>query len=229
MDDELSWSNVGRHELGGGSVGKNKAIELAARLSRDFPHLDIAGEARDARFLVRRDPEILATSDLVVIATGSWMADSVLNRWHVENGRVVPFLYGWTENRAVAGHALLIANQGGCLRCGFGATGTPNFQASLWPDGGLVEEPSCGNHFQPYGSVELGFIVDLIAEAALDALLDAPDRSRHSLWLGRTQRLEAQGGSWSEDARRLLSSTECTGCCAARAWPAKTCPVCRAD
>lgn len=224
--DDLSWSNVGRHELGAASVGKSKATELAARLCRDFPHLDIIGEARDARFLVRRDPEVLATSDLVIVATGSWMADSLLNRWHVENGRTVPFLYGWTENRAVAGHAVLIAGQGGCLRCGFGATGVPDFQASLWPDGGLVEEPACGNHFQPYGAVELGFIVDAIAEAALDALLVAPDRSRHSLWLGRTQHLEAEGGSWSEEAQRLLGSDGSASRCAVRDWPQRACPVC---
>lgn len=227
--DELNWSNVGRHELGGGSVGKNKATELAARLARDFPHLDIAGEASDARYLVRRNPEILSASDLVVVATGSWLADSVLNRWHVENGRTVPFLYGWTENRAVAGHAVLIASQGGCLRCGFGATGVPNFQASLWADGGLVEEPSCGNHFQPYGAVELGYVVDLIAEAALDALLDVPDRSVHSLWLGRTRHLEAQGGIWSEDALPLLGSDGGASRCVVRDWPQATCPICGAS
>jgi len=54
------------------------------------------------------------------------------------------------------------------------------------------------------GVIELGIIVDMIAEAALDALLAALDRSRHSLWLDRSQHLEARGGSWSHDGKALL-------------------------
>lgn len=224
--DDLGWSNVGRHELGSASVGKNKAVELASRLSRDFPHLDIAGEAHDARYLMYHNPEILSASDLVIVTTGSWMADSGLNRWHVENERAIPFLYGWTENRAAAGHAVVIIGQGGCLRCGFGPTGIPKFQATLWADGTLLEEPACGNHFQPYGAVELGFIVDLIADAALDALLAPPQHSHHSMWLGRRRHLEAQGGSWSDDAKPLLTGDESGARCAFRDWPQAACPVC---
>ena len=154
------------------------------------------------------------------------MADSALNRWHIENSMAPPFLYGWTENRVAAGHAVVIRGQGGCLRCGLGPTGIPDFQATTWPDDTLLEEPACGNHFQPYGAVELGFIVDLIAETALDTLLDAPEHSRHSLWLGRRRHLEAQGGRWSNEAIALLGDDDSGARCLSRDWPKKPCPVC---
>jgi len=225
--DEMSWSNVGRHELGARSVGLNKAEELAKRLSADFPHLEIIGEPFDAHGLVSLEPERLLESDLVIAATGSWQAEGELNRWHVAERRPMPFLYGWTENYASAGHAVVIGGTGACLRCGIGATGIPAFQATSWPEGRVtLEEPACGNHFQPYGAVELGFVVDLIADAALEALLDPPAEARHALWLARTERLTANGGAWSKDVVEMFGAGFEGGRWMSRQWPIAECPAC---
>ncbi len=225
--EDLSWSNVGRHELGARSVGLNKAEELAKRLSADFPHLSISGAPYTAHAVTSLEPERLRASDLVIGATGSWQGDGELNRWHVEEGRPIPFLYAWADAHASAGHAVTIGADGGCLRCGVGPTGVPVFWATTWPEeGGMLEEPACGNHFQPYGAVELGFVVDLVADAALEALLDPPASSREALWLTRTDRLEANRGGWSPDLIAMFGEGFEGGRWTKRDWPAASCPAC---
>lgn len=226
--DTLGWPNVGRHELGARSVSHNKAVELAERLKGDFPHLDIIGEPIGAHNLTRLKPEHLRTSDLVIAATGSWQAEGELNRWHVEEGRSIPFVYGWTENHASAGHAVVITGRGGCFRCGVSPTGVAAFQATRWPEGGAtLEEPACGNHFQPYGAIELGFVVDLIADTAIETLLDPSIKSGHALWLTRTERLLANGGAWSKEIEDMFGEDFEGGRWTRREWPSAACPVCK--
>lgn len=223
--EDLAWSNVGRHELGAGSVGRNKALELAARLRRDLPHLSFHGHAAGAHSLVEHGA-LLAASDLVVVATGSWDADGALNRWHVADGRRKPFVYCWAEECALAGHAVEVATVGGCLRCGVGATGVPAFRATEWPDGApAYEEPACGNPYQPYGAVDIASVVDLAARIALDALLSPASASRHAMFMGAQSDIVAQGGQWTGD---LLGVSDEPGARRIeRDWPRDpACPAC---
>ncbi|WP_114947570.1 ThiF family adenylyltransferase [Microvirga calopogonii] len=198
--DDLAWANVGRHPLGAGSVGKNKAVELAARLRADYPHLRIDGHNTLAQALVI-DGEHIGDADLVVCATGSWAADSALDNWHISAGRSKPVVYAWTEAHACAGHAVAIAGTGGCLHCGIGRTGVPRFQITAWPDegAGAKEEPACGVHYQPYGPVELGYINNMVAELAIDILLGRVGVSTHRVWCGRRSYMESVGGRWSKE------------------------------
>jgi sulfur-carrier protein adenylyltransferase/sulfurtransferase len=172
-------------------------------------------------------PEVLLESDLVLVATGSWQADGELNRWHIDQGRTVPILYGWAESHAAAGHAVVVAREGGCLRCGVGPTGVPIFQATQWPDGATQEEPACGNHFQPSGAIELSFVSNMIANAALQVLLSRPSESQHQLWLSSGARLKDNGGKWTESAQSLLGDAP-HGFITERPWPATECGACRA-
>jgi hypothetical protein len=225
--DVFNWSNLGRHELGASSIGRNKALELATRLQADFPHLTIVGHDVSAQALISGYGDLLAQSDLVIAATGSWDAEGALNRWHFFKGRLVPILYGWTESFAAAGHAVVIAREGGCLRCGIGPTGVPAFTATSWDAGGAtIEEPSCGNHFTPYGAVELGFVVDLIADTALRTLLNPPDQSEHVIWLAPHSRVAEAGGQWSAALQTEYSDALEGGRRLARAWPASGCRAC---
>jgi sulfur-carrier protein adenylyltransferase/sulfurtransferase len=121
--DALSWPNVGRHQLGASAVGRNKAEALAERLQTDFPHLQIESRACGLHEVLQTDPGLLEVADLVISATGSWTAESALNRWHVDHGRRHTILYAWTEAHACAGHAVAIAGEGGCFRCHIGRTG----------------------------------------------------------------------------------------------------------
>ncbi len=110
--DILSWPNVGRHPLGASAVGRNKAEALAERLQTDFPHLQIEHRAYDLHELLSAEHHTLIAADLIVAATGSWAAESALNRWHVDQERTRPILYCWTEAHACAGHGAAIAKVG---------------------------------------------------------------------------------------------------------------------
>lgn len=225
--ETLDWPNLGRHELGAASIGRNKALELAAQLQRAFPHLTIEGHEVSAQALVEGYGELLSSSDLVVAATGSWAAESALNRWHLTHGRRQPFLYGWTESYCVAGHSVLIGTEGGCLRCGIGGTGVPHLQACSWTDGkALLEEPSCGNHFTPYGAIELGYVVDLIAEAALAGLISAVPISRHAVWLSAAENIAQAGACLTEAMAQAAGDVQHQRIVRLN-WDANECPACK--
>lgn len=160
--------------------------------------MTIVGHLVSAQALINDYESLLDDSDVVIATTSSWDAESAINRWHVATGRRAPIIYGWTESRASAGHAVTISGDGGCFRCGIGGTGRPAFQTTEHDEAATIEEPGCGNHFTPYGAIELGFVVDLIARGALRALLERPAVSTHEIWLTPIEDLVANGGRWSE-------------------------------
>jgi molybdopterin/thiamine biosynthesis adenylyltransferase len=227
--DVLGWPNVGRHPLGATAVGRNKTEALAARLQADFPHLEIKGLARDVQWLLEHDEARLEV-DLIVAATGSWAAECALNRWHIERGRPMPVLYGWTEAHACAGHAVAIGREGGCLQCNLGRTGAPEFKVVTWPDGGDAnhEEPACGTHFQPYGPVELGFITAMISDLGLDCLLNPPATSVHRVFAAADGRVKMLGGRWSEQWLAEHSGGSGGATTVDRDWPRSCCSRCGA-
>ena len=198
--DVLGWPNVGRHPLGASAVGRNKAESLAERLQADFPHLQIESQACSVEKLLQSNPELLGAADLIIAATGSWGAESALNRWHVEHGRPRPILYCWTEAHACAGHAVAIVREGGCFQCHIGRTGTPSFKIVDWLGGGDAsqEEPACGAHYHPYGPVELSYVTAMISDVAMDCLLSPPTRSFSRVFATSQHRIDELGGQWSD-------------------------------
>ena len=171
--DALIWPNVARHPLGASAVGHNKAESLAQRLQPDFPHLEIEGRGCHLEEVLHDDPSLMQVANLVVATTGNWPAESLLNRWHIQQGRSNPILYGWTEPHAAAGHAVAIVADGGCFQCNVGRTGVPSFHVVDWPDGGHgnEEEPACGAHYNPYDPVELAYVTAMVGDAALHCLV----------------------------------------------------------
>lgn len=226
---EFEWPNLGRHELGAGSVGQKKALELAVRLQADFPHLTVIDHPVSVHALINGYESLLDESDVIVAATGSWDAESALNRWHVANGRRAPIVYGWTESHAAAGHAVTISGNGGCLRCGIGGTGRPLFHATEHGETATIEEPACGNHFTPYGAIELGFVVDLISRATLRALLETSAVSMHDLWLAPAEDVVASGGRWSAALEHDHPDATAGGRLLQRPWPTSCCTACGED
>lgn len=227
--ERLSWSNVGRHELGAEDVGRSKVEALAERIRRQLPHLDVHAQALDVRGFMLSHEDVLDEADLVVCATGSWDAEAAVDAWRASRSREVPVLYGWMEDRALAAHAVTIAGGGGCLRCGFDRTGTPVFPAIRWPEGRPVdEEPACGNHYQPYGAVELGHAVDLVSRAALDALLDQPISISHRAWLAPMADVAAAGAEWSPQLRERAPASLLGAAMITLDWP-MGCAACMAE
>lgn len=226
--DAVAWANVGRHPLGASAVGKNKAEALAEKLRADFPHATFTPFAVGLFEMVRSSRKALLESDLVVSAMGSWRAESQLNDWHCQEDRPMPIVYGWTEAHAAAGHAVVIGQKGGCLRCGVGRTGVPTFQVTTWPDGGsgALEEPACGAHYQAYGPVELSFVMGLIAQTVLDGLLGKIGQSAHRVYATRRTLLDDAGGSWSSEFIDAYPGREDGGFIVDRVWPGSACTNC---
>jgi hypothetical protein len=198
--DELSWANIGRHPLGASAVGRNKAEALAERLQSDYPHLQIEGRACELHGILLTETELLDRANLIIAATGSWSAESALNRWHINDGRQRPILYAWTEAHACAGHGVAIASEGGCLQCHIGRTGEPTFKVVDWPEGGSAnqEEPACGAHYQPYGPIELAYVTAMLSEIALDCLLIPLSQSFSRAITASSIRIAKLGGRLSE-------------------------------
>ena len=223
--DELCWANVGRHALGADSVGRNKAKALAERLQREFPHLQFEGHDSTIEAALLTDGAWLLRSDLIVCLTGNWVAESWLNEWHVKSGLDNAVLYGWTEDHAVAGSAVVIAPKGRCLACGIGRTGTPLLTAVDWPDGREANtEPSCADHYQPYGAIELSYITTMVADTAIDELLNASERSYRRIWVSGRQ--AEYGGTIGKAFTEVLGGRVMENGIVKLAWANEACALC---
>ena len=226
--DGLSWPNVGRHPLGASAVGRNKAESLAERLQADFPHLQIESRACSLQELLQSALKFLEAANLIIAATGSWGAESALNRWHVAQGRLNPILYGWTEAHACAGHAVAIMGEGGCFQCHIGRTGVPSFKVVEWPEGGDAsqEEPACGAHYHPYAPVELNYVTVMISGVALDCLLNPPACSFSRVFARSQRRIDELGGCWSDKWLAQQEKSERGMRTVDRTWLRVNCPAC---
>ena len=226
--DVLGWPNVGRHPLGAPAVGRNKAEALAERLQADYPHLQIESQTCSAENLLQSDPELLVEASLIIAATGSWGAESALNRWHIESGWSRPILYCWTEAHACAGHAVAIVRGGGCFQCHIGRTGSPSFKVVDWPGGGDAsqEEPACGAHYHPYGPVELNYVTAMISDVALDCLLVPPIGSFHRVLATSQHRIDELGGQWSDAWLAERGEGEASMRTVDRPWVKVDCAAC---
>lgn len=225
--ENLTSANTGRHVLGSPSVGQNKASELSRRLKTDFPHV-FEARAFDATWqgAVDQEPALFDDIDLVISTIGSWTKESMLDAYLLERGQRV--IYGWVEPEAAGGQVVLLDHDEklGCLACGMSDVGVPSFRVTEWPQSTLLQEAACGAFFQPYGAVQLERGATMVAELALDALLERTASSVHRAWAGSQRSLDQAGGTWTAEwisatagvpERRELELT----------WPqANNCRVC---
>ena len=217
---DLRWQNISRHALGAPFVGQNKATALSTKLRADFPHLKdvIVRKVRVERLLLN-EPSIFAGADLVVAVTSDYGADAAISDWQSYSSDAPPVLYGWTEEHACAGHALLIRAGQGCFKCGFDGRQNPIFRVTRWPTGDQRhQEPGCGAVFQPYGATEMSNTISLVAGAALDALLDVEVAQNHKIWAAPRSFLERAGGTWSDAWLREFPSAAKGGSIQSRDW-----------
>ena len=197
--EELKAANVGRHRLGMRHVGCRKAKALAEELQADFPHLSIRGFVMGWQEFRREYPDEWDRYPLVLSLTGDWTGESLLNAGHLESRDHREIIYGWTEPHACAGHAVLIAQRGGCLACHFDGRGKFDRELSVWEGATRLNEPACGALFQPYGPVELSGTVSLISNLALECALSSRTASTHQMWVGSTALVKENGGRWNEE------------------------------
>ena len=193
---ELDSANSSRHLLGAPSVAVNKAEAVAHNLTERFPHLSATAVAKSITDLLQPVAASLRSSDLTICLTGNWPTESLLNAvW--QEAELPPVLYGWAEPHAAAGHALMLMPRGGCLRCVVDEMGRNRVPVTTWPRDTMLHIPACGGVFQPYGAAELAHIGALVAELALDLLLQRVLQSTYRVWIGSHRMVQRAGGAWN--------------------------------
>jgi molybdopterin/thiamine biosynthesis adenylyltransferase len=226
----LEAQNTSRHALGAQDVGSFKAAALAREITRRFPHIRAATPfAKNWLSLTPTELELIAKADLIVSAMGEWAGEGPLNEWHQAHPALPPIVYGWTEDHATAGHAVLVAaGRPGCLHCILNADGSPRAPETVWPEGATLRpEPACGASFQPFGSVELASTEALVADLCLDTLLGKATSPAHRVYATSTLRLTSVKGVWSDSHLALRpSSFDGAGVFTRFFEPRIDCPVC---
>ena len=196
FDPEVFASaNSCRHLLGAPAVGSNKADAVATEIAARFPHVTITpmGSFTDDAQLV----DSLRSTDLIISMTGNWQIESLLDAIWRNDEELRPVMYGWTEPHAIAGHALALMHQDGCLRCILDDMGKTRVSVTSWSLDTMVRVPACGDLFQPYGATALAFLHPLVADLALDVLLHRVNVSTHRVWIGTRRLLDYVGGAWN--------------------------------
>ena len=185
-----------------------------------FPHADAVDCKVDIAEFLDKYQDYLENVDLVISVTASWRADLRIDAWQQVAKASVPVLYGWLEGHASAGHAVLIRGQPDSIRFGFNRIGLPNFRvidgANLDPTG---REPGCGGEFQPYGPVELAMVNGVIADLALEALLEDATEPCHRVWVASDRLAKAVGDKWSPDFLKDPGLLSHHGFVFERPWP----------
>lgn len=194
--DDLDWPNTSRHTLGADQVDKNKAKALADRLKTEFQHAEeVLGLDVTWQDAFRANPGLFERCDLVVAASGDWNSESALNDMQRSKTGFPPVVYTWLEDRAAAAHAVVIGAAGACLRCGHSDLGSP-----IMPVTGFPPEPqhegACALPTSPYGAAAATHAHGLVAELAIDVLMDRVEPATHRVWIAPLRLLEREGGIW---------------------------------
>ncbi|WP_347554865.1 ThiF family adenylyltransferase [Robbsia sp. KACC 23696] len=199
--DPLASHNTSRHLLGSADVGKNKALALGERIKKDFPHIgsvEIMGKKWEN--LSPEQSSLVDSADLLITAGLSLATDLRIDRRRESKKSEQKWLVAWTEEFALAGHAVLITNDAR-LHSLFDTKGAPKLRMTLdWPPAvGTHIEAGCGNEFQPYGATDLHSTVGLAARLALDTLLDKCLTPIYRVWLGDRSRAIELGATVSAE------------------------------
>lgn len=191
--DLLMWGNIARHELGGADVGRFKAGAMALRLRRDFPHMHIEAHSSRWEDVWRESPDALRDLDLIVSTIARAGPELHLN-FIARTERFPRVLFGWLEDRASAGHALLVGAIGGCLGCGLNPFGQFEPRVVCHETGTIRRVAGCDEFYQPYTALEADATVAMITESVIDALISRTERSRLTTWVASKQTIVEDGG-----------------------------------
>jgi hypothetical protein len=137
-------------------------------------------------------------------------------------------LFGWLEPHALAGHALLVAADGGCLACGRDEAGQVKNPVIEWKDEQLLKTPSCGGSFTPYGAIDAGPVKDMIGQLAVDVLSGGLKSSTLRTFIGDTGRISLLGGTIRGPWSSFLSDPLILNRVVSQPWlPDEHCPQCQ--
>ena len=86
-------------------------------------------------------------------------------------------------------------------------------------------EPSCADHYQPYGAIELSYITTMIANTAIDELLNASETSYRRIWVSGRQ--AEYGGTIGKAFTEALGGREMKNGIVTLSWGNEACAPCK--
>ena len=197
--EDLAAANVGRHELGVDSAGKNKAARLGGELREKYPHaVEIEAYGVDWQQAYEKKPELFEEASLIVACIGEWGPDGQLGEWLVRQKESKRVVFGWLDEYGVACHALALGSGIPALSCVLNAEGSLRIPETKWPGETLMQvEPACGTLFQPYGSVDVAQGQVLVSRLCIDLLIGKTQAPCHRVYAASTSQIKEAGGEWS--------------------------------
>lgn len=164
-NDVMSSANIGRHLLGAESIRRNKAEQIAERLSRANPSVALKAYTKSAEVWLAQ--ESLEGIDLILDLTGE--PDVRVHTEIARQAHPCPLLVGWMEPFVAAAHACTLLGSDSWFRTK--TDPLDELQAVCWPADIMQREPSCTSNFQSYTASAAAYAISLVAETAI-ALLD---------------------------------------------------------
>jgi predicted Fe-Mo cluster-binding NifX family protein len=199
--ETIESANSSRHLLGADAIGIDKAKAVKQDISRRLPHLNISFSGAFAA-----TPEAIGaiqSVDLTICMTGSWPIEHMLDDMWTENQVLPPVMYAWTEPHAAAGHAVTFKTRARCLHCLLEDGGCARIPVTAWSQRTTLDIAACGGSFQPYGATQLAHTHALVADLAIDLLLNRTTDFVHRAWIGTRENVQRAGGTW--DARWIAA------------------------
>lgn len=164
--------NTARHLLGFSSVNNSKAVELAIRLRREVPGINVKGHhALASSWLAHCVRQ--GDFDLVIDCTGESSVRCLLSHLAAEHLAGVPIAHLWMEPFCAAAHLVFLQPVD---RWPGDDPADTLVNVAGWPDDVHVKLPACGAGFHPYGASDVwqaaGFCVERLL-AHVDGDVDA--------------------------------------------------------
>lgn len=223
VDGELlAWANIGRHSLGASSVWLNKAEAMKSMLAKTLPHVRVDAVGSRLGLQDKALVEKIMSADIIVSATGSWSAASLLNVQWLDTANAPDMIVTWMEAHALAAHSVHLSklHASGCLQCGYNATGTPRLEVTEWQNDPTLKVPACGGVFMPYGPIGLSQSAALAAEDCVELLYGLERNDNHRVWVGRRTQLQEVGGRYTDNWVAEMGDPGSGGLMYSRRWGA---------
>ena len=187
--DKLSEENLYRHVLSVKDIGRLKTEALAGELALKHPWAEVRPLGNQLEQL--RNPAVLQTFDLVVIAIGSSTVERVFAEYCRQERIRVPVMNCWLEGYGIGGHAIVtVPETKGCWHCAHvdpktltrGLVSNLNFLA---PDQVVMRNHGgCGTQFLPYSGIAVGYTASIAADLAVRFLEGQVANSSKVSWKG---------------------------------------------
>ena len=214
--DTLHGDNIHRHILGGSWVLPNKKLTktnaLWIEIEGNIPNIRVNPESKYLHEVIKR--EKIVQYDLLIVATGDFPDELMLNLFQHENNIETPIIYTWQDGFGVGGHVMQVGSptEAGCLECLYTRSSgfKPHTKTSFIKQGQTITRHlgGCTGVFTPYSYVDALQTATLATRAALQVLGGDKSNVFYS-WKGSDEDLKKNGyqaSSWYyklEDAQHL--------------------------